>query len=166
MRLRAHIHSKGWPKPYTPVVSSCRRHAGAGVDVQVAAVECEAREIRTPNLLIWSQTRCRCAIAPSGPDLFTALLSSPRLWAAACSASWSHMRCRAAAATADRGPKRRQCPAAGVARAPEVIRSELPLECEAREIRAPNLLIWSQTRCRCAIAPSGPDLFTASLSSP
>jgi hypothetical protein len=25
---------------------------------------CEAREIRTPNLLIWSQTRCRCAIAP------------------------------------------------------------------------------------------------------
>ena len=26
----------------------------------------EAREIRTPNLLIWSQTRCRCAIAPHG----------------------------------------------------------------------------------------------------
>ena len=26
--------------------------------------EYEAREIRTPNLLIWSQTRCRCAIAP------------------------------------------------------------------------------------------------------
>ena len=26
----------------------------------------EAREIRTPNLLIWSQTRCRCAIAPMG----------------------------------------------------------------------------------------------------
>ena len=26
--------------------------------------ENEAREIRTPNLLIWSQTRCRCAIAP------------------------------------------------------------------------------------------------------
>ena len=24
----------------------------------------EAREIRTPNLLIWSQPRCRCAIAP------------------------------------------------------------------------------------------------------
>ena len=24
----------------------------------------EAREIRTPTLLIWSQTRCRCAIAP------------------------------------------------------------------------------------------------------
>ncbi len=24
----------------------------------------EAREIRTPNLLIWSQTRYRCAIAP------------------------------------------------------------------------------------------------------
>ena len=24
----------------------------------------EAREIRTPNLLIWSQTRCHCAIAP------------------------------------------------------------------------------------------------------
>ena len=26
---------------------------------------------------------------------------------------------------------------------------------EAREIRAPNLLIWSQTRCHCAIAPVG-----------
>ena len=26
--------------------------------------ENEGREIRTPNLLIWSQTRCRCAIAP------------------------------------------------------------------------------------------------------
>jgi hypothetical protein len=24
----------------------------------------EAREIRTANLLVWSQTRCRCAIAP------------------------------------------------------------------------------------------------------
>ena len=23
----------------------------------------EAREIRTPNLMVWSQTRCRCAIA-------------------------------------------------------------------------------------------------------
>ena len=33
----------------------------------------EAREIRTPNLLIWSQTRCRCAIAPSGPHLHAAL---------------------------------------------------------------------------------------------
>ena len=29
----------------------------------------------------------------------------------------------------------------------------LPVEIEAREIQAPNLLIWSQTRCRCAIAP-------------
>ena len=37
----------------------------------------------------------------------------------------------------------------------------LPLEYEAREIRTPNLLIWSQTRCRCAIAPSDPDLLTA-----
>ena len=26
--------------------------------------ENEGREIRTPNLLIWSQTRCRCAIPP------------------------------------------------------------------------------------------------------
>ena len=32
-------------------------------DVVVAKIN-EAREIRTPNLLIWSQTRCRCAIAP------------------------------------------------------------------------------------------------------
>ena len=27
-------------------------------------MENEAREIRTPNLLIWSQTRYRCTIAP------------------------------------------------------------------------------------------------------
>ena len=28
------------------------------------AMKNEGREIRTPNLLIWSQTRCRCAIPP------------------------------------------------------------------------------------------------------
>ena len=28
------------------------------------AIRVEGREIRTPNLLIWSQTRCRCAIPP------------------------------------------------------------------------------------------------------
>ena len=28
--------------------------------------QAEGREIRTPNLLIWSQTRCRCAIPPIG----------------------------------------------------------------------------------------------------
>ena len=27
-------------------------------------IQIEGREIRTPNLLIWSQTRCRCAIPP------------------------------------------------------------------------------------------------------
>jgi hypothetical protein len=36
---------------------SCLHHPAIGL-------ENEAREIRTPNLLIWSQTRCRCAIAP------------------------------------------------------------------------------------------------------
>ena len=30
----------------------------------MAAKQNEGREIRTPNLLIWSQTRCRCAIPP------------------------------------------------------------------------------------------------------
>jgi hypothetical protein len=35
----------------------------------------------------------------------------------------------------------------------EVPHEEPRGENEAREIRAPNLLIWSQTRCRCAIAP-------------
>ena len=29
----------------------------------------------------------------------------------------------------------------------------LPAKIESREIRTPNLLIWSQTRCRCAIPP-------------
>ena len=35
----------------------------------------EAREIRTPNLLIWSQTRCRCAIAPRGLLWWRAVLA-------------------------------------------------------------------------------------------
>ena len=30
----------------------------------VTRAKSEGREIRTPNLLIWSQTRCRCAIPP------------------------------------------------------------------------------------------------------
>ena len=29
-----------------------------------ASMNHEGREIRTPNLLIWNQTRCRCAIPP------------------------------------------------------------------------------------------------------
>ena len=37
----------------------------------------EGREIRTPNLLIWSQTRCRCAIPPmtytAHPDVLGSL---------------------------------------------------------------------------------------------
>ena len=35
----------------------------------------EAREIQTPNLVIWSHTRCRCAIAPAGQLEQTALFS-------------------------------------------------------------------------------------------
>ena len=31
-------------------------------------IQIEGREIRTPNLLIWSQTRCRCAIPPLQED--------------------------------------------------------------------------------------------------
>ena len=37
----------------------------------------EAREIRTPNLLIWSQTRCRCAIAPCCESPNTAIPPNP-----------------------------------------------------------------------------------------
>ena len=35
-----------------------------GLCVRMQAHNIEGREIRTPNLLIWSQTRCRCAIPP------------------------------------------------------------------------------------------------------
>ena len=38
-------------------------HAGLNMRTSVKW-QSEAREIRTPNLLIWSQTRYRCAIAP------------------------------------------------------------------------------------------------------
>ena len=39
----------------------------------------EAREIRTPNLLIWSQTRCRCAIAPLGNGQWAWLASTDKI---------------------------------------------------------------------------------------
>ena len=29
-----------------------------------SGIKIESREIQSPNLLIWSQTRCRCAIPP------------------------------------------------------------------------------------------------------
>ena len=35
-----------------------------GTRVLMQRFKNEGREIRTPNLLIWSQTRCRCAIPP------------------------------------------------------------------------------------------------------
>ena len=43
-------------------IASARSHA---MFLLVKTIH-EAREIRTPNLLIWSQTRCHCAIAPLG----------------------------------------------------------------------------------------------------
>ena len=36
----------------------------------------EGREIRAPNHLIWSQTRCRCAIPPMAASTSTCVLSS------------------------------------------------------------------------------------------
>ena len=36
----------------------------AGSSARLPDARNEGREIRTPNLLIWSQTRCRCAIPP------------------------------------------------------------------------------------------------------
>ena len=35
------------------------------------AMKDEGREIRIPNLLIWSQTRCRCAIHPMRTNAHT-----------------------------------------------------------------------------------------------
>ena len=49
-----------------PVLVALVHHAIQRVREQLPeASQSEARAIRTPNLLIWSQTRCHCAIAPS-----------------------------------------------------------------------------------------------------
>ena len=47
----------------------------------------EAREIRTPNLLIWSQTRCRCAIAPVADTIIGSARAAVHLspWLDPCS---------------------------------------------------------------------------------
>ena len=44
-----------------------RRSRAYGARRKSARQRNEGREIRTPNLLIWSQTRCRCAIPPLTP---------------------------------------------------------------------------------------------------
>ena len=54
--------------------------------IKMRAQRNEAREIRTPNLLIWSQTRCHCAIAPcclgevNGHGAFNRAPSMQRMW--------------------------------------------------------------------------------------
>ena len=59
--------------PAGPFVPWSVAHAATGMAIHAwrwsnqgvrAKRQHEAREIRTPNLLIWSQTRCRRAIAP------------------------------------------------------------------------------------------------------
>ncbi len=42
----------------------------------------EGRETPTPNLLIWSQTRYRCAIPPTSPRRWQRSASFPRPWRA------------------------------------------------------------------------------------
>ncbi len=67
---------KAWArKVCRAVATAAERRGGKGHELfngvvsafrhpQSARPEGEGREIRTPNLLIWSQTRCRCAIPP------------------------------------------------------------------------------------------------------
>ena len=160
-----------------------------------ARSEDEAREIRTPNLLIWSQTRCRCAIPPcqilqqrdhlnddSGaqraqwPQCSGSLLTVSGSSLRDCGRGRRHPGCCARGpnscfptakflgASGFEPPTRAResdalplChrlavtpPRSVVHTRPEGCGAELY---EGREIRTPNLLIWSQTRCRCAIHP-------------
>ena len=50
----------------SPFISQSARAQECEQTLHMAAwaMKSEGREIRTPNLLIWSQTRCRCAIPP------------------------------------------------------------------------------------------------------
>ena len=51
-----------WQMHLEREVQSVSKSVGRGQAIRHR--NCEGREIRTPNLLIWSQTRCRCAIPP------------------------------------------------------------------------------------------------------
>ena len=59
---RDHVLRKGLLTPHLRGVRGSRAYSARGKSTQQRN---EGREIRTPNLLIWSQTRCRCAIPPS-----------------------------------------------------------------------------------------------------
>ena len=58
---RDHVLRKGLLTPHLRGVRGSRAYSARGKSTQQRN---EGREIRTPNLLIWSQTRCRCAIPP------------------------------------------------------------------------------------------------------
>ena len=68
---RDHVLRKGLLTPHLRGVRGSRAYSARGKSTQQRN---EGREIRTPNLLIWSQTRCRCAIPPLTP---TAGLQQP-----------------------------------------------------------------------------------------
>ena len=121
----------------------------------------EAREIRTLNLLIWSQTRCRCAIAPSwefDPNVIKLkekLLLPPGSHGAFAKSGVYCIYCVCPALPLDLCHSHQLL---HLLRLAGVV--ALDQQNEAREIRTPNLLIWSQTRCRCAIAPAATSLHT------
>ena len=58
---RDHVLRKGLLTPHLRGVRGSRAYSARGKSTQQRN---EGREIRTPNLLIWSQTRYRCAIHP------------------------------------------------------------------------------------------------------
>ena len=87
----------------------------------------EGREIRTHNLLIWSQTRYRCAISPHGRGRTCSVLSGKTT--DVCAVDYLLA---------------------------DVLNSQgRILMKNAQCLIVLRLLIWSQTRYRCAISPHG-----------
>ena len=100
-----------------PRCHTCQCTSGCAASPATSTLACaqlsEAREIRAPNLLIWSQTRCRCAIAPMCkitplPDARNCCARRTkvpaRIWATPAFAGRGVQQLRAATAASDLGP--------------------------------------------------------------
>ena len=150
--VRTHAQLPAVDLKSTPLTSRAnwRRGLPAGGQVKGATLvrknEVESSHRVSPNLL------CRpCAVndrrvAAIGNE--GASSGSPR----AIQKAWARKVCRAVATAAERRGGKGHELFNGVVSAFRHPQSARP-EGEGREIRTPNLLIWSQTRCRCAIPP-------------
>jgi hypothetical protein len=121
------------------------------------------RDSRT-RLLPRSQSRCRRVALPCAGNVPAPTFPRPPPRSNGAGKHANHAARRSRPPASARGPSLRRAGsvggrAAGATPRPTRSRQAAPFagrparQNEGREIRTPNLLIWSQTRCRCAIPP-------------